>query len=260
MKFNHIELQQEKNIITIVLNRPEVHNALNESMIKELNVAIEELWNKDFRILILKGNGKSFCAGADLNYMKNIAQYNFEENVEDAKNLANLLYKIYNFPKPTIAIGHGNIIGGGIGLISCCDFSFCENTTLFVFSEVKLGLIPAVISPYIIRKIGIQKTRELFLTGEKFNAEFAEKIGLITRSVKKEEMDSIIYRYLELLISNAPSALKEIKELIEINLNHNLEELKNITSEIIAKIRSSKEAQEGMASFLEKRKPKWIPE
>ncbi len=260
MDFETILLNKEKEIYTITLNRPDVHNAINELMIEELNSVLTSLKNEDFRILILKGNGKSFCSGADLNYMKNMKNFTHEENQKDAFNLAQLMYNLYKFPKITIAIGHGSIMGGGIGLIACCDFSICESNTKFAFSEIRLGLIPAVISPYILRKIGISKTKELFLTGSIFSSNEAEKWGLITKSVSKEEILSSLNQMISKLLECAPNAIKEIKELIEINLTHNLDELRIKTPEIIANIRISSEAQEGIQAFFEKRKPYWYKE
>ncbi|GIX40300.1 MAG: methylglutaconyl-CoA hydratase [Leptospiraceae bacterium] len=244
-------------IFTIILNRPNVHNALNEEMILELNTILEELKKEDFKILIIRGEGKSFCSGADLNYMKKMKHYTLEENKNDALQLAELMYNIYTFPKPTISIGHGSIMGGGIGLIACTDFSLCEKESKFAFSEVLLGLIPAVISPYIIRKMGFSKTKELFLTGRIFNSEEAEKWGLITKSLDKMEMDNYLHHLIKQLLKSSPNAIKEIKHLMEINLKYDLENLKHITSEIIAKLRITEEAQEGISAFFEKRKPQW---
>jgi methylglutaconyl-CoA hydratase len=260
MEFQTILINKHDDVCTITLNRPDVHNALNELMIEELNLALTSLKNEDFRILLLKGNGKSFCSGADLNYMKNMKNFTLEENQKDAFNLAQLMYNLYKFPKITIAIGHGAIMGGGIGLIACCDFSICESETRFSFSEIRLGLIPAVISPYIIRKIGISKAKELFLTGSIFSSYEAEKWGLITKSISQQEIQKFSKEMIQQLLSCPPNTIKEIKELIEINLTYNLEELKIKTSEIIANIRISKEAQEGIQAFFEKRKPYWYKE
>ncbi len=253
-----IEIKKESYVYTISLNRPEVHNALNEEMILEFLQILKEIKEEPFRLLIINGKGKSFCSGADLNYMKNMKNYSFEENKNDANNLANLMYELYHFPKTTLCIGHGAIMGGGIGILACCDFSFCDESTIFSFSEVNLGLIPAVISPYIIRKIGISRTKELFLLGNRFDSSFAEQIGLITKFIKKEEQEEYLKNFVETLLKKPPNAIKEIKTLMELNLKYNLEELKLMTSELIAKIRISEEAQEGISAFLEKRKPKWI--
>lgn len=260
MDYKTLELQKESTVYTIIFNRPEVHNALNEEMILEMLLLLRNIQKESFRILILKGKGKSFCSGADLNYMKKMKQYSLDENKKDALNLANLMYELYHFPKITICIGHGAIFGGGIGILACCDFSFCEESTQFSFSEVKLGLIPAVISPYIIRKIGFSKAKELFLSGSIFDSSYAEKIGLISKSLKKEEMDEYLKTFLKEMLKKPPQAIKEIKSLIELNTKHDLERLKEITSEYIANIRVSEEAQEGISAFLEKRTPKWILE
>ncbi len=255
---NFIELKQESHVYTIILNRPDVHNALSDKMIQEFLLVLKKIKEDPFRLLVIKGNGKSFCSGADLNYMKNMKDFSFEENKNDANILADLMYELYHFPKSTLCIGHGAIMGGGIGILACCDFSICDESAKFSFSEVHLGLIPAVISPYIIRKIGISKTKELFLSGIKFDSSYAEQIGLITKFIKKDEQDVYLKNFIKEMIQKPPEAIKAIKQLIELNLKFDLEELKLITSELIAKIRISEEAQEGISAFLEKRKPKWI--
>ncbi len=258
MEFKTIKIFINSHLATIVLNRPEVHNALNEEMIVELTQALELLRNHTFRILILKGEGKSFCSGADIQYMKHLGEQSYLKNVEEAKKLADLLYALYFFPKPTISIGKGNIMGGGIGLVACCDFSFCTRETFFSFSEARLGILPAVISPYIIRRIGLSKTKELFLSAKKFQSIEAQKIGLITKSVKQERIDLEVNHLVSEILKNAPNALKNIKLLLEENLkNSDLLYLKDYTSHLLAQIRSSEEAKEGFLAFLEKRKPNW---
>lgn len=260
MNYKTIKLKKDDLIFTITLNKPQVHNALDEMMITELNEVLDFLYNEDFRILILEGEGKSFCSGADLNYMKKMKNFSFEENKTDALNLANLFYKLYFFPKPTIAIGKGFIMGGGIGLIACCDFSICEKNTKFSFSEIRLGLIPSIISPYILRKLGFSRTKELFLTGKIFSSEEAENWGLITKSCEEENITTYKNLLINQLLQCPPQAYLEIKKLLEINLIYDLGKLKDITSKIIAEIRIKEEAQEGINAFFEKRKPNWYKE
>lgn len=260
MNYKTIKIEKNLNFVNLILNRPEVHNALNEELISEFLNALEKLKEEDFRVLILRGEGKSFCSGGDISYLKKVSDMDYQTNLEEAKKLADLMYSLYFFPKPTIAIGQGNIFGGGIGLISCCDFSFCDQSSVFSFSEVKLGIIPAVISPYVIRKIGISKSKELFLSGRRFFSNEAEKIGLITKSVEKEKIEEEVNNLISELLKNSPNAMKNIKILVEENIYSDLKLLKIKTSEFFAKIRSEQDAKEGFKAFLEKRKPNWYRE
>lgn len=260
MNYKTIKIEKKINIVELILNRPKVHNALNDELISEFLDALVKLKEEDFRVLILRGEGKSFCSGGDINYLKKTSEMDYQSNLEEAKKLADLMYSLYLFPKPTIAIGQGNIFGGGIGLIACCDFSFCDQNSVFSFSEVKLGIIPSVISPYVIRKIGMSKAKELFLSGRRFFSKEAEEIGLITKSVQKEKIEEEVNNLISELLKNSPNAMKYIKILIEENIHSDLELLKMKTSEFFAKIRSEQEAKEGFKAFLEKRKPNWYRE
>jgi methylglutaconyl-CoA hydratase len=258
MKYETIEIQKEKNITKIFLNRPEVHNAMNENLMKELTTCFIEL-SKDMstRIIILTGKGKSFCAGADLNWMKSMAKYSKEENIKDSRLLLNLYEAIYNCPKPVIGRVNGHAFGGGIGLFAVCDIIFAVPDCKFAFSEVKLGIIPAVISTYIVRKIGVSNMKRLFITGERFNSEYAKELGLIDYIVPQEELDEKIKNYIDLLQSSGPNAIVEIKKLIESCEKMDLEEYKEYTVEKISELRVSQEGQEGIKAFLEKRKSNW---
>lgn len=261
MDFKTIKMYRESNIVTILLNRPEIHNALNQQMISELSQVLNMLKQEHFRVLLFKGEGKSFCSGADIEYMKQLAEQNYQENVEDAKRLADLLYTLYFFPKPTIAIGKGNIFGGGIGLLACCDFSFCTKETVFSFSEARLGILPAVISPFVVRRIGISKTKELFLSAKRFNAIEAQRMGLITKLVLEKQLDVEVRNLISEILKNGPNALQNIKYLLEENIrNFDLLKLKDYTSRVLAEVRTSEEAKEGLLAFLEKRKPSWCKE
>ena len=208
MKYETIEIQKSKDIVTVCLNRPEVHNAMNEKLMKELTSCFKDLSSDDsVRTIILTGNGKSFCAGADLNWMKSMAKYTKEENVKDSKLLLDLYEAIYNCPKPVIGRVNGHAFGGGLGLFAVCDITIAVPDCKFAFSEVKLGIIPSVISTYIVRRIGLSTMRRLFITGERFNSEYAKEIGLIDYVVPQEEIDGKIERYVELLQSSGPNAI-----------------------------------------------------
>ncbi len=260
--YRNIEFELNNSIATIWLNRPEVHNALNEEMISELIHCFEEAAKEEeIRVIILRGKGKSFCAGADLNYMKGIAGFGFEENYHDGKVLAACFNTIYTCPKPTIAMVHGAAIGGANGLLAACDFVFCTHETKFAFSEVKLGIAPATISLYVMKRIGEFGSRDLMLTGRRFSGMEAEFYRLANKSLPAEDLESYTYENVKHLLSSGPHAITECKKLIY-NVANNLkfEEAIDYTAKTIAELRASEEGQEGMASFLEKRKPKWVIE
>ena len=258
MKYDTIELQREKNIVTVYLNRPEVHNAMNEKLMNDLTNCFKELsQDKDVRIIILTGKGKSFCAGADLNWMKSMAKYSKEENIKDSRLLLNLYEAIYNCPKPVIGQINGHAFGGGIGLFAICDINIALPNCKFAFSEVKLGIIPAVISTYIVRRIGLSNMKRLFITGERFNSEYAKSIGLIDYVVSEEELDSVIKKYAEQLISSGPNAIKEVKKLVSDYEKMDINKYKEHMVKKISQLRVSEEGQEGINAFLQKRKPGW---
>ncbi len=248
----------ENKVVTISLNRPQIHNAFNKKMIEELSAAFQMVANDSaVRTVILTGKGKSFCAGADLNWMKEIINYSYEENFEESKQIAELLYLIYSLPKPTIARINGTTIGGGTGLMAACDIVIASENAKFGLSEVKLGLVPAVISPYVIKRIGESRARRYFLTGERLTAEEAFKIGLVNKVVPEEELDREIEKIVIQLLTSGPQAITNCKELLTKVPNMSLEEAKTYTAKMIADLRISEEGQEGMCAFLEKRKPSW---
>lgn len=259
MSYETLKIEKENDIITVFLNRPEVHNALNEKMMKELTNCFNELSNDDsIRIIILSGNGKSFCAGADLNWMKSMVNYSKEENIRDSKLLLDLYDTIYNCKKPVIAKINGHAFGGGLGLFAVCDIAIAIPECKFAFSEVKLGIIPSVISTYISRRIiGIAHMRRLFVTGERFNSEMAEKIGLIDFISPNEDIDKTINKYVSILRSSGPKAIIEVKKLVDTFENLPIEKYKEFTVKKIAELRISDEGQEGINAFLEKRKSNW---
>lgn len=248
----------EDKVAKVTFNRPEVHNAFNDVMIKELSIVFDDIAKEsDIRVVVVTGKGKSFCAGADLNWMRKVKDYSYEDNLRESLDLAEMLYKIYSSPKPFIARVNGAAIGGGTGLVAVCDIAIAASKAKFSFSEVKLGLIPACISPYVIKKCGEGKCREFFLTGERLTAEKACNAGLVNAVVGLDEIDKFIDELVSRLISSGPEAIKKCKELLRKVPEMSLEEAKKYTAEVIAQMRISNEGQEGMNAFLEKRKPRW---
>lgn len=258
--FTTIELTIDQQISTIWFNRPEVHNAFNEVMISELQAAIDRVKEMNpARILLFRGRGKSFCAGADLNWMKKMAGYTYEQNLDDSRKLARLIYSIYTFPLPTIAVVHGASIGGGNGIVSACDYVIADEEAVFSLSEVKIGLVPSVIGPYVIKRIGEFRARELMLSGKRINGQEAYAIGLVNRVVNGEKMEEAVNEIVQYFLTGGPEAIRICKKLIVDVVNHlTMEEALEYTARIIAEVRASAEGQEGIRSFLEKRKPSWI--
>jgi methylglutaconyl-CoA hydratase len=258
--YETIKFELKENVGTVYLNRPEVHNAMNEQMISEITDCYREINNiTEVRIVIIRGNGKSFCAGADLNYMKGIAGFGYEENYQDSLKLAKCFYAIYTCKKPTIAVVHGSAIGGGNGLLAACDFVYCADDTKFAFSEVKLGIAPATISLYVTKRIGEFGSRDLMLTGRRFTGKEAEYYRLANKSLPPEELDSHVSEVIKILMTSGPDAMSACKNLIfDISNKLSFENAIDYTAKTIADLRASKEGQEGMDSFLEKRKPNWV--
>ena len=258
--YQNIEFELKDNLGTIWLNRPEKHNAMNAEMISEIIDCVGEVNNlQEVRILFLRGRGKSFCAGADLNYMKGIAEFGYEENYNDSLQLAKCFNVIYTCKKPTIAVVQGAAIGGANGLLAACDFVFCTDETKFAFAEVKLGIAPATISPYVAKRIGEFGSRDLMLTGRRFLGKEAEHYRLVNKSLPENEIEEHIKKIVKTLMSSGPDAMAACKELIyNISNKQSFDDSIDYTARLIAELRASKEGQEGMASFLEKRKPKWV--
>ncbi len=257
-KLQTILCKVENKIAKVILNRPEVHNAFNDKMIEELSCVFDEIKNENgIRVVVITGEGKSFCAGADLNWMRRVKDYSYEDNLKESLDLAEMLYKIYSSSKPTIARVNGAAIGGGTGLVAVCDIAVAATEAKFSFSEVKLGLIPACISPYVMKKCGEGKCREFFLTGERLTAEKAYGAGLVNLVAPLEEIDNVVDDLVGKLVSSGPDAVKSCKELLRNVSGMSLEQAKEYTAEVIAKLRISDEGQEGMNAFLEKRRPKW---
>ena len=249
----------EGSIAKIILNRPEIHNAFNDIMLSELIEVFKEVRQRksEIRVVILTGNGKSFCAGADLHWMRRMVNYSYAENVEDSKRLSECLYRLYTLPQPTIARVNGAAVGGGMGLVAACDIVVAQEEAVFSLSEVKVGLVPACISPYVIKRAGEAKCREFFLSGERISAEKAFSAGLLNEIVPFDRLDSAVDRWKSQFLNNGPEALSVCKQLLEKIPSMSLDEAMEYTADGIAKLRISKEGQEGMNAFLEKRKPSW---
>jgi methylglutaconyl-CoA hydratase len=258
--YTTIEFEKQADLGTIWLNRPEIHNAFNEIMIRELIDCFEAINGMDdIRIVILRGRGKSFCAGADLNWMRDVARYSFEQNYKESLNLSKCFFTIYTCKKPTIAMVHGAAIGGANGLLASCDFAYADDNTTFSLSEVKIGVVPACISPYVTKRVGEYGSRELMLTGRRIKGKEAEHFRLVNKSLPAEELESYVASVVDLLRTSGPKAMSQCKNLIfNISNMETLEQALESTARMIAEIRASEEGQEGMAAFLEKRKPKWI--
>jgi methylglutaconyl-CoA hydratase len=245
-------------VARITLNRPEVHNAFTSGMIRELREAVRDAASDAaVRVVVLTGTGKSFCAGADLNWMREIISASYEQNYAESLAVAEFHEELYRLPKPTIARVNGTAIGGGTGFLSACDIVIASAEARFGLSEVKLGLVPAAISPYVVRRIGESQARRYFLTGERIDARRALEIGLVSMVVPPEDLDQRTDEIVALLLSSGPEALAKAKELLHAVPGMSFEEAKPYTAAMIASLRVSAEGQEGMAAFLERRKPKW---
>jgi methylglutaconyl-CoA hydratase len=257
--YKTIETSFAEGVLTIRLNRPEVHNAFDETMLLELTDCFRSLDAEKTICVVLRGNGKSFCAGVDLNWMKAVSQNSYEKNYQESLVLANCFHLIYTCPRPTLAIVHGVALGGANGLLCACDLAFCADEAVFSLSEVKIGIVPACISPYVIKRAGEFGTKELMLTGRRINGKEAEKFRLVNKSVPAAELDTLLQETLALLHTSGPKAMAYGKELIhKVSNELTLEEAIDYTARMIAEIRSSEEGQEGMTAFLEKRKPGWV--
>ena len=255
MEFTTLQIGIEKNVARVALNRPEVRNALNAMMIHELTEAIDWLdAREDIHVIEICGNGKSFCAGADLNYMKDIAKYGYAQNLDDANKLSKLFKTIYFCNTPVIALVHGHVIGGGNGIIAACDVVLAETDTVFAFSEVKLGLTPATISPFVIARCGETMARDTMLSGRKFTAQEALKFNLVNYVGTMEELNKRLDFYTEQYLSASPAAIRDCKQLIRAVAGHDnpYSDVFNLTSALIAKERMGADAQERMKKFLEK--------
>jgi methylglutaconyl-CoA hydratase len=247
---------------TLTLNNPEQHNAFDDQMITELTTALLKLReNPQVRVILLAANGRSFSAGADLNWMRRMADYSQQENIQDAVALAELMRTLNEMPQPTIALVQGAAFGGGVGLIAACDIAIASERSSFCLSEVRLGLIPAVISPYVLMAIGQRQARRYFLTAERFSAAEALRIGLVHQLCAEAELVETATVLCRQLLQNGPQALSEAKRLIREVSGRSVDaELIELTAARIAAIRASAEGREGLSAFLAKQQPSWFKE
>jgi methylglutaconyl-CoA hydratase len=260
-RYTTIDVAVGTGIAVVTLNRPEVHNAFNETLIAELTASLRSLGvDPAVRAVVLIGAGASFCAGADLNWMKKMAGFSRAQNLADAKAMAAMLKTLNQLPKPTIARVHGAAFGGGVGLIACCDIAIGTPDAVFALSEARLGLVPATISPYIVEAIGARAARRLFLTGERIVAAEAFRLGLLHDLAVPAEIDERIDDVLGLLVKAGPSAQAECKTLLRAVAQRPIDAgLIAETAECIARVRASTEGKEGVAAFLAKRSATWVP-
>lgn len=256
-----LTLAVHDRIARVTLTRPEVRNAFNDEVIQQLKAAFEALGRRDdVRAVVLAAEGPAFCAGADLNWMRRMADYTRDENLADAGQLAAMLQAIYECPKPTIAAVQGDVFAGGMGLVAACDMAVSVRSATYCLSEVKLGLIPATISPYVIRAMGARAAHRYFLTAERFSAEEAHRIGFVHELVDAgPALDAKVGELAQALAGAGPAAVKACKQLVQDVAGRNIDAaLIAATVESIADIRASEEGREGVQSFLQKRKPSWL--
>ena len=253
------EFLSPKGILYVVMNRPEVHNAFNSEQIVLLTQALENAEsNPEVKVVVLCGEGKNFCAGGDINYMQNMGQNSFEENKEDALQLAYLMHTLNEFPKPTIARVNGAAYGGGVGLVCCCDMAFGTEDTTICLSEVKIAMVPATIAPYVMNTVGLRNAHRLMLTAEVMQGQEAVRYQFLNDIFPAIEFNEKVDAIATKITTNAPNALEITKSLL-LNLAHQPidESVIDYTADVIASVRESDEGKEGLKSFLEKRKPSW---
>jgi methylglutaconyl-CoA hydratase len=255
-----LTITNQAAIRTITLCRPDVRNAFNDEVIAELKAAFIDAGRAaDVRCVVLAAEGPAFCAGADLNWMRRMADYTRDENLADAGQLAAMLRAIYECPKPTIARVQGDVFAGGVGLVAACDMAVSVDTATYCLSEVKLGLIPATISPYVIRSMGARASHRYFLTAERFSAAEAHRIGLVHEVVAADALDAKVAELTSALVSASPNAVRACKRLVQDVAEREIDDaLMAHTVAGIADIRSSAQGKEGVQSFLQKRKPSWL--
>lgn len=256
--YRHLTRTDSGPVATVALARPEAHNALNAALIEEIDRCFGELAEDSrVRVVVLTGEGRSFCAGADIGYMRETAGFSYEQNVEDARRLARMFRSVDELPKPVVAKVGGAAIGGGAGLVAAADVAVAGEGTRFAFSEVRLGIAPATIAPLVVRKIGYSHARRLFLTGERFDALLAREIGLVHEVVPEAKLDGAVEGVVAQLSQGGPFAQEVIKQLLrQVEATEPLEAL-GIMTELIAELRVGQEGQEGLGAFLEKRDPSW---
>ncbi len=250
----------EKGVAYLTLDRPELHNAFNDELIEKITTTVKDLdKNEKVRLLVLTGEGQSFCAGADLNWMKKMKDYSESENYQDSLKLSNMFWTLNSFKKPVIAKLNGSALGGGVGLVSCCDYVIAAETAMLGLTEVRLGLVPAVISPFVLAKMSETHARAYFMSGERFSASKAMMMGLVHEVVKAEELNEATDKVIKSFLMAGPQAAVVAKDLVFKNKEMGLSKaVQEYTCKTIAKIRTGSEGQEGMTSMLEKRKANWM--
>jgi methylglutaconyl-CoA hydratase len=256
--YEHLRRTDDGSVATVTLGRAEARNALNAALVGEVARCFEELAeDESVRVVVLTGEGPSFCAGADIGYMRDTSRFSYEENLEDARRLADMFLAVDDLPKPVVARVRGGAIGGGAGLVAAADVAVAEEGARFAFSEVRLGIAPVTIAPFVVRKIGYSQARALFLTGERFGADLAREIGLVHEVVPEEELDATVERVAAQLLQGGPAAQAAIKEALrQVEATEPVEAL-GIMTQLIAELRVGEEGQEGLGAFLEKREPFW---
>jgi methylglutaconyl-CoA hydratase len=258
--FTTLELQfDDHGVATLWLNRPEKNNAFNAEMIRELLLAFDAVQErKDVRFMLLRGRGKHFSAGADLEWMRAAAQLDYNANLNDARELAQVMASLYALPMPTLAVVQGAAYGGALGLISCCDMAIGTPDAQFCLSEVRIGLTPAVISPFVVKAIGERAARRYALTAERFSGDRARELGLLAETYSADGLDAAVKEWTDTLLLNSPAALRTTKSLLqEVKHGELTPPLRRYTEAAIARIRVSAEGQEGLQAFIDKRKPSW---
>lgn len=263
MTYQHLTVSTDtRGLARVTLNRPEVKNAFNETLIVEIADAMTALsQDAGVRVVVLQGAGDAFSAGADLSWMRRAAEYSAAENKSDTRRLAGMLYAIYECEKPVAALVHGACMGGGVGLAAACDIVIAADDAFFALSEARLGIIPAVISPFVLHAIGARQARRFFLTGERFDAAKAKEIGLVHMVCLRAQMEATLDGVVKNLLACGPAAQKEAKALIRLVANRPVDDaMMEETASIIARVRATPEGKEGVAAFLEKRKANWVKE
>jgi methylglutaconyl-CoA hydratase len=261
MSYTTFRLEKKKSVAVITMDRPSVKNAFDDILIRELTDALDVIAkDASVRIMVLTGAGDVFSAGADLNWMKKVSQYTYDQNVQDAMVFAKMLEALYRLPKATIARVNGACMGGGVGLVSACDVAVSTRDAKYALREILLGIAPAAISPYVLRKIGEAQAHDYFLTGRTFDAERAKEIGLINEVVDIADLDTATEKWVHRFLKAGPKAVAVTKNLINRVSTSHIEEVQELTARTIAGLRGSDEGQEGFSAFFEKRKPAWDTE
>ena len=257
-EYEHLKVRHEGAVTTVSLNRPDAHNALNAALISDLTQVFDDLAeSEEVRVVVMAGEGRSFCAGADIGYMRDTAGLSYEENLEDARRLGAMFRAVDECPKPVVAKVRGAAMGGGAGLVAAADVVVAEEGSRFAFSEVRLGIAPATIAPFVVRKIGPSRTRSLFLTGERFDGARACEIGLVHEVVPSEGLDASVEKKVGELLAGGPDAQASVKALLRQLETLEPMDAPGLMSRVISELRTGEEGQEGLAAFLEKREPRW---